>query len=71
MRPFRYYVKLGDRAIEKGCDEKCRKSLVCEIVTNVHGDKHKCESLPFESNNAVKRRKRQVEHQEDSAETGY
>jgi hypothetical protein len=58
---FRYYVKLGDTAMEKGCEGKCRKDLVCEIVTSVHGDKTKCDSLPFDSNNALSRRKRKIE----------
>lgn len=48
--------------MEKGCEGKCRKNLVCEIVTSVHGDNTKCDSLPFESNNALTRRKREKQN---------
>ncbi|XP_059484529.1 sphingomyelin phosphodiesterase-like isoform X2 [Neocloeon triangulifer] len=58
---YGYYVKLGDSSLEKGCNDKCRKSLICDIVTTVHTDDAKCKSMPFESNNALKRKKRDKE----------
>ncbi|CAB3360244.1 Hypothetical predicted protein [Cloeon dipterum] len=65
---YGYYVKLGDTSMEKGCNEKCRNNLVCEIVTSVHTDDTKCKSLGIETKTTSERRKRDA--QEESSEVG-
>ncbi|XP_046397586.1 sphingomyelin phosphodiesterase-like [Ischnura elegans] len=42
---FRYYVSEGDPFLAKGCDEKCLKGLVCEIVTCQPNDPTQCTQL--------------------------
>lgn len=32
---FRYYVRDGDDSLKDGCDEQCRKDIVCKIFTTM------------------------------------
>ncbi|XP_071451895.1 sphingomyelin phosphodiesterase-like [Hetaerina americana] len=42
---FRYYVSEGDPFLAQGCDEKCLKGLLCEIVTSQPNDPTQCNQL--------------------------
>ena len=42
---FRNYHKDTDKTVSKGCDEKCRKKLLCRLVTSNIADRNRCNQI--------------------------
>uniref|UniRef100_V5GSZ1 Sphingomyelin phosphodiesterase n=1 Tax=Anoplophora glabripennis TaxID=217634 RepID=V5GSZ1_ANOGL len=42
---YNYKFRNSDVAVKNGCNTSCQKSLLCDMVTTVHGDTEKCEEL--------------------------
>jgi hypothetical protein len=42
---YRHHVRLADTALAKGCDEVCKRKLICDIVTYDPDNKTKCDAM--------------------------